>query len=556
MTDSLTNNIKHLFKALAAQGVTDYVISPGSRTTPIALLLAEYATYTESINVYVDVDERSAAFFALGIAKVTVHPVVLIATSGTAIANWMPAVVEAQISNVPLILLSTDRPAELQHIGTQQTIDQTKLFGTQVKRFVAITLQDAHPDVTAYIDYEVQEIVRLAAATPAGPVHLNLPLRKPLMPVLGEPWPDVAAQTNVAAIEQIDLTALTAMITDKKVVILAGPLQKTVDVKLLQELAATKRFPIIADVLANVRGVAGVVNGIELLLQTEVIDDTLVPDIVIRLGSTPVSARVMTWVQDHTVAQIVVGKATVGKDYKRQISRQLHVDENVFLQALLASDVRANQEYLAEFSVLGQQVTKLMSSADHLNEITTAYAMRKAVPNSAIFVANSMPIRDMDNFFVPDHAVTVMANRGANGIDGTESTALGVATQFDQTYLITGGLTFFHDMNGLMMAKQYQLNLTVVVVNNDGGSIFSFLPQANAKDYFEEMFGTPLGLNVEKVANLYDATYHHPHTVQALEALIMQPMPGLNIIEITSDRAQNVLDHRQIQNELQALYND
>ena len=184
MTDSLTRNIKHLLTSLVLQGVHDFVVSPGSRTTPVALLLAEMQQVRDDVRVTVDVDERSAAFFALGIAKTTHQPVALLATSGTATGNYLPAFMEASISHIPLIALTTDRPTELQQIGAPQTVHQEHLYGEHAKAYTAIEMQDDHADVTAYIDYHVQELVGRALTQPMGPIQINLPLRKPLMPKL------------------------------------------------------------------------------------------------------------------------------------------------------------------------------------------------------------------------------------------------------------------------------------------------------------------------------------------------------------------------------------
>ena len=561
MNATLTNNIKHLLMALVTQGVRDFVVSPGSRTTPIALLLAELAHNDANIRITIDVDERSAGFFALGLAKTKSWPVVLLATSGTATANYFPAIAEAKIAHVPLIVLTTDRPQELQNIGAAQTIDQVKMYGTHAKEFAQITLQDDNANVTEYIDYHVQQLVNIAATAPAGVVQINLPLRKPLMPDLGEAWPNIKRHNILASArtpQKNNIEEFVMLMKQSKVLIMAGPAEGRMDTKavLVRDLAELLKVPVLADVLSSVRPDKWAINGIDALLEADVIAADLIPDVVFRFGGTPVSARVSGWLKQNNVTLVQVGEDSVGHDYTRYAKLTLNCDEETLLEAMQSFGEQADENpfgtaWLQVKDTLNQTVAKA-----EFSEATLPVALQALPYGAEIFIANSMPIRDMDNYFVPRNPVRAFANRGANGIDGTVSSAFGMAMSGNPAYLLTGDLTLFHDMNGLMLAQQTGRPMTIIVVNNNGGGIFSFLPQAAAKDYFEPMFGTPLNLSIEKIAALYDAEYLEITSKEQLAQTISVPADKLKIIEIKSDRDKNVGDHRQLIDQIKAAFND
>lgn len=560
MNEILTNNIKHLLTAMFAQGVRHFVVSPGSRTTPIALLLAEFAHINAEVRVTVDVDERSAAFFALGLAKTANQPVALLATSGTAVANYFPAIAEAKISHIPLIVLTTDRPQELQAIGAPQTIDQVKMYGTHAKDFAQLTLQDTHADVTSYIDYQVQQLVNTAISAPAGVVQINLPLRKPLMPDLGETWPKVVTQTLITGTrlpDEVIINEIKNFLLNKNVLVLAGPTEKHLDqtATQLRALSDYYQVPVLADVLSGMRPAKLAINGIDVLLEADVIKPELTPDLVIRLGSTPVSARVNGWLRQANVPVIHIGENFVGHDYTRHAKSTINCDENALLSALLSGEDHRGTHPFADAWLQVKNTLNATVAQAEFSEATLPVALTAIPYGAELFIANSMPIRDMDNYFVSQNPVRAYANRGANGIDGTVSSAFGMAMSGNPAYLLTGDLTLFHDMNGLMLAKQTELPLTIIVVNNNGGGIFSFLPQAVAKDYFEPMFGTPLNLSIEKIAALYDAEYILVNDATSLATQIAQPATKLTLIEVTGDRAKNVIDHQKLVGQIKEAFN-
>lgn len=550
--ETLTTNIKHMLGALVAQGVTDFVVSPGSRSTPVALLLAELAANKQAVKVLVDVDERSAGFLALGIAKNTKKPVVLLATSGTATANYLPAVAEASISHIPLIILTTDRPTELQGIGAPQTINQNQLYGSHAKHFIQLDLQLQHPDNTEYIDYRMQQVVYLASKAPAGVIQVNLPLRKPLMPALQTRWPQILPQrflTGKKMLTIADVTDLIKVLTQQKVLILVGPDEEQLNRDLLLKLSEKYQIPVIADALSSVRPGTNVINGIDVLLEADVIPKDLIPDVTFRFGATPVSARVLPWLKQNDVKVYQIGENFVGKDHSRFAQISVDVDSNQLLAQLLAQPstlTKTENAYLAGWLALSDNFKKLVTQNTVLTEPTIAQAMKNLPSKAQLFVANSMPIRDIDNYLWPENELKIIGNRGANGIDGTISSAVGIATNGQPTYLLIGDLTLFHDMNGLKLVDLLGINLTIIVINNNGGGIFSFLPQAQAKDYFNELFGTPLNLEIAKIAQLYAGEYKCISTLPSLTAELQKVPKGLKLIEIVSQRDKNVLVHQAL----------
>lgn len=546
MNKTLTNNLKHLILALQAQGVEHFVISPGSRNTPLVLLLAE-----QHVQFTMAVDERSAAFLGLGIAKSSHHPVALIATSGTATANYLPAIAEAQSFHVPLIVLTTDRPQELQNIGAPQTINQFNLYRDQVKETSNLNVQETNTDVTEYIDYKVQQLAHLSQTDPVGPIHINLPLRKPLLPDLNQPWPKVPAQNFGELNVQLNQTTLTNLIqtlNHKKIMLAVGPTDQSWSQANFEALAKKLNAPIIADVLSQLRGTPHTITGMDALLAAQVATDELLPDVVLRFGGTPVSAKLLPWLKKHQIPVIQIGMNYLGQDHTRSAQTSYAVNETLFVQQLLNSDLVGQPTYWSKvWQPMQQQLVDF--NDQQLTALTIADELANLPSDSQLFLANSMTVRDFDQYFNPSHPIKVMANRGANGIDGTISTATGMAFNGQPTWLVIGDLAFYHDMNGLLLAKQSSVDLTIIVNNNDGGGIFSFLPQANAP-YFEEMFGTPQHLAIDKIASLYDAEYLQLQNVVDLQKLVSQPWHGLRIIEIQTTRAKNIKVHQQRLQEL------
>lgn len=552
MNEQLTENIKALIESLYQQGVRHVVVSPGSRTTPIALLLAEFVTHqVADMHLHIAVDERSAGFLGLGIAKTKNEPVVLLATSGTATVNYAPAMAEASSSHVPLIALTTDRPEELQAIGAPQTLHQTNLYGDQTKADVTISVQSTTPDTFAYIVYKTQHLVHLATTAPAGPIQINLPLRKPLMPDLGQAWPEVTpivfAATNASV--HLDDEWLQG-----PVIFLAGPQEGANYSEQLSQVAQRHYIPVIADVLSQTRPGSTAIVGIDALISAGTIADLPMPKLVVRFGGTPVSAKVLAWLKEHQIQVVQVGTAFSGRDHTRYTDVVVETEAPTFLNAFDQLDFKNNAEFSQAWQDTQKDVARVIANVTDFNDLQVVQAMTQLPADTNLFIANSMPIRDYDNYWQVQNAVHVWANRGANGIDGTISSAVGMALDHENNWLAIGDLAFYHDMNGLMLAKQEKINLTILVTNNDGGGIFSFLPQAAADEYFELLFGTGQGLSIAKVAELYNAKYTLATSQQALVELVKAPSQGLHLIEVQTQRQTNYETHQTVLKELGALH--
>lgn len=552
----LADNIHHLISALQVAGVRDFVISPGSRSTPVALLVAERVRHDAQLRLYVDVDERSAGFFALGLAKTKRQPVVLLSTSGTAAANYLPALVEAQIAHAPLVAVTTDRPEELQAVGAPQTIQQMGMYSHFVKDTMQVHLGDDHQDITTYIDFRVQTLLQTALQAPIEPVHINLPLRKPLMPAFNRPVPQVATLTRTAS-QTVDVAWADAL-QHQKVLVLAGPNEATVAPNLFQQVTDHHGWVLVTDVLSGQRQPDSVF-GMDMLINSGSLADIPLPDIVLRFGATPVSAQVIAWLKDNALPVWQVGDTSNGLDHSRHVQRLITGETQGILQKLrqlptLQGHNQTFKDAWLAVSTRYQQAVAQRITDKTLDEIGVIQTLDEVLPEkSAIFVANSMPIRDMDDFFSNRGQHDIYANRGANGIDGTLSTALGMsaAAPHQPHYLVTGDLTLFHDMNGLMMGRTHDIDMTVIVINNQGGGIFSFLPQAAAKEDFETLFGTPLPLDFKRVAELYEMTYTRVTTRDALAQALNHQGRQWRLIEIPTNRATNVTIHRQLKAYLQ-----
>ncbi|ANZ60263.1 2-succinyl-5-enolpyruvyl-6-hydroxy-3-cyclohexene-1-carboxylic-acid synthase [Secundilactobacillus paracollinoides] len=561
--EGLTTYVQTIIDAIAAQGVKQIVISPGSRSTPVALLLMHNAGH-DQFSLYVDVDERSAGFFALGMTKTTHEPTLLICTSGTAAANYYPAVIEAQLTHQPLIVLTTDRPAELTNIGAPQAIDQDQLYGNHVKTFVQLPLPAADDTTLRYVSFNVQRTIMAAQATARGPVHLNLPLRKPLMPDLApvnEPHPKtLTAPVTQAVLTAAALSQLTARLSGKRVLILAGPAESKDELAGVLALAHKGRWPILADPLSQLRQTDDdlLITGSDILFDGAITLGDAQPDVVLRFGATPVSATVIQWLQTFTGQVILVDPNQALADHSLSTQIQLTVTPAILCQALLPQVLPAPARYCQIWQAL-EAAYRQSVRAIQATEARIPVIMSNKLQDSAIFVSNSMPIRDVDHFYLPNNGHNrIYCNRGANGIDGVVSSALGMAavSGTPNNYLLIGDLAFFHDMNGLMMAKRHALKVTIIVVNNNGGGIFSFLPQAAAKDYFEPLFGTPQDLDVATVSKLYGAQYERATTAEDLQSYLNETPTGLRIIEVPSDREENTQQHRQLSDALHKVMED
>lgn len=547
-------------------GVRHAVFSPGSRSTTMAMLFKEH----EGFETYMNIDERSASFMALGIAKAHKEPTVLVCTSGSAVAHYLPAVLEAQYSGVPLIVLSADRPHTLLHVGAPQTVDQHKIFGTAVNYFEELAV----PQESHYYTYPRQvarKSYMKAMDTKKGPVHINVPLFEPLVPELSRNHfeagrssfkvvkPNYSSvfgcgnRNNLPHINNaIDIAYgndSTKEISDlleryERILILAGPQIDIDEANTIRSFGEALQAPILADPLSNVRGCNTsdiVISTYDALLAGQALWHELKPDCVIQFGQIVVSKRVQQMIASWTDVEYIEVNPTM--DSMNPTGKTtIHMQASIDVFTHLYGKNNNSDTYLNIWRRLDQAGKKQLNLAidePHCFEGRTIRELQKQIPEDGqILVANSMTIRDFDYFWFSGESKAVLyGNRGVNGIDGTISTALGLAANGRPTYLVTGDLSLFHDLNGLAVAKTHNLNLTIILHNNDGGGIFEYLPQKGTK-HFDYLFSTSQGLDYSGAAKLYGCSYikiFNPDELSSVLAKIDQES-GVHIIEIPTNR--------------------
>jgi 2-succinyl-5-enolpyruvyl-6-hydroxy-3-cyclohexene-1-carboxylate synthase len=557
---------------LVRAGVRHVCVAPGSRSTPIAMTVAERS----ELRLWVHLDERSAAFFALGIARASGVPAAVVCTSGTAAANFFPAVVEAQAAGVPLLVLTADRPPELREVGAAQTVDQNRLYGAHAKWFVDVALPEATPPMLRHARALAHRAVATAVASPAGPVHLNFPFREPLVPVRMDapsdvtagdrgvwtgreervPWVSIAPHTVVpdaAAVRQIAERLRGA----SRPLIACGPQYDAAVPASVARLAAISGAPILADPLSQLRWGThdrdAVIETYDATLRSPQVVAILAPDFILRLGAAPTSKPLLEYLAVYaSVSQVVVSDGR-WPDPVLAASGMLRADATAACDTL-AAELEGHsagdgwrQRWLALDAAASRALRAFSEGLDEPFEGRALAEIVDAVPDGGtLFVSSSMPVRDLDTFGRGGaRRVRVLANRGANGIDGVVSSALGAGAVSDGPLVLAiGDIALYHDMNGLLAAKQYRLDATIVLINNDGGGIFSFLPQAAHPEHFEKLFGTPHGLDFAHVARLYGADYCRADTWAAFRAALRAGGPGLRIVEMRTERSRNVELHR------------
>ena len=590
-------------------GVRHAVFSPGSRSTTMAMLFTEY----EGFETYMNIDERSASFMALGIAKAYKEPTVLVCTSGSAVAHYLPAILEAQYSGVPLIVLSADRPHTLLHVGAPQTVDQQKIFGTAVNYYEELAV----PQEEHYYTYP-RQVARKAYMksmdTKKGPVHINVPLFEPLVPELDSKhfeagrspykvfkpnYGDVFScqnrsnnPSNPSNVSKASNVSYTKNTTDnstnntnpllaqyKKVLILAGPQIDVNEVESIRSFAENLQAPILADPLSNVRHYHKtdaiddnhefaincsndtdmtqkkhfsdvVISTYDAFLADKELWPVLKPDCVIQFGQIVVSKRVQQMVASWDEVEYIEVNPTMhfmNPTGKTTIHMQASIDMFTHLYAV-KNESNAYLDRWQSLEVVGKAQLSTAIEEPSCFEGRTIRELQQHIPdNSQVLVANSMTIRDFDYFWFSGESDAVLyGNRGVNGIDGTVSTALGLATNGKSTYLVTGDLSLFHDLNGLAVAKTHNLNLTIILHNNDGGGIFEYLPQKGTK-HFDYLFSTEQGLDYSGVANLYGCDYTKLSRPDEFADVLTKANQekGVHIIEIPTNREYSRQLHKK-----------
>ena len=547
-----------LVRALASLGVAHACVTPGSRSTPLALALAEEPAITD----WPHHDERSAAFFALGIARATGLPAMAVCTSGTAAAEFHPAVVEARYGRVPLIVITADRPADLLGVGANQTVDQAHLFGAAAKW--SLDLEPPRPGEAApgFPEALATRLVCAAREAPAGPAHLNLRFGEPLVPESrsaadASPPPSLALGTTLAARETV--AGLAELVSGRRGLLVCGPQDDPALPTAAAACAAAAGWPVLADPLSG--GRAGPHDLSHVIAEGDPLAaagwlDRATPEVVVRVGALPTSKPLWRWLGEHPrVPQVLIDPAG-WRDPTGSISLMVRADPAATLAALTAAAPAAAPDgwldgWRQAGWVASQAIDRVLAEAPFPNEPAVARLLAEALPaGSLLLVASSMPVRDVDAFLPTRSApLRVIANRGASGIDGFLSTGLGAAAVSGfPTYLLAGDLSALHDLTALGSAARLGIPATIVVLHNDGGGIFHFLPQAEAfPELFERHWGAPHGLDFVRAAAAFGVEGERLESRAGLAALLRQPPAAPRLLEVRTDRAANLRLHRELQ---------
>jgi len=537
-------------------GVTHACTSPGSRSTPLVLSLVRDGRLATTSHI----DERSGSFFALGVAKVTGRPSVLACTSGTAAANYAPAVIEAYEARVPLLVLTADRPPELRDVGAGQTIDQVKLYGRAAKWYLEIDDVPMTPARLQWMRSVACRAVWTALDGRPGPVHLNFALREPLVLEAeldvsdlggredGRPWVDRSAPAAVSAQERL----IEEMEGRSRVVVVAGRDERG-DGEAVAEFASRWGVPLLADPLSGARRV-GAIAHYDLFLRSEEWPTAHVPDLVIRTGDLPTSKPLRQWLAalPADTRQIALDPEGAWQDPSGSVNLVLPLsltDRGVVSPLGTQVDARWLEAWREADRAAAEAVAATLG--DGLSEPAVAATLAATLPSdAALVVASSMPIRDMETYATArTDPPRVLSNRGANGIDGTLSTAFGVAHAHEgPTVLLTGDVAFLHDLGGLLAARRTGTKLVIVLVNNDGGGIFHFLPVAREGAAFEQHVATPHGVDFEHVAPLFGIGHERASDLPAFHTALGRALDAgaSTVIEVRTARGANRELHAEV----------
>ena len=541
-----------LAETLSRLGLTTAVICPGSRSAPLAIAFAAHA----EIAAIPVLDERSAAFFALGIARQQKLPVVLVCTSGTAGANFYPAVIEARESRVPLLVMTADRPPELRDCNAGQAIDQHKLYGSFPNWQTELALPSLDLSLLAYLRQTLIHAWERSLYPAPGPVHLNLPFRDPLVP-----QPDPNAQTLTLTFDSKTFfshlcppalppcPSAPLPLLPANGLIIAGAAQPRSPehyCKAIAHLSQALGYPVLAEGLSPLRNYAdlnpNLIATYDLILRNPRLAEKLIPAAVIRIGEMPISKQLRTWLAETQPRQWIVDPD--GRNLDPLHGKTTHLRTSIeSLAASLPPDSAPDSAYLERWcnaeTQVRQAVDQKMAAIVTKFEGKAAWLLSKVLPpETPLFVSSSMPVRDLEFFWMPGNSrVLPFFNRGANGIDGSLSTAIGIAQHQQSSVMLTGDLALLHDTNGFLLRHQFVGHLTIVLINNNGGGIFEMLPIARFDPPFETYFATPQSIDFARLCATYDVAHEiitdWDHLAQRLNPL---PETGIRVLEIQTDR--------------------
>lgn len=577
-----------LARELARAGLAEVCVASGSRSSPLVLSLATLAA-RGTVRLFPHVDERSAAFFALGMGKATGRAAAVVTTSGTAVANLLPAVVEAAQAEVPLLVITADRPGHLRGTDANQTIDQARLFGTFARAFHDVPLPRIQEDMVRHLRSLAGRAMGETFGPPAGPVHLNLQFGKPLEStrVPGDIPPDFEREAPLAARgrphgapytrvhrgllapEPDSIAWLEERVRSaERGLLVCGPAPepwRTGPAALA--LAATTGWPLLADALSGARfgssATEHAVDGYDLLLGSPEVSEALEPDLVLRLGANSTSAALLRFLDGCGEAeQVVVDGGGRWKDHRASAAHYLRMEPAALCDALGAALKRSDgpagpASWRERWKRVGAAVRRAVDGELRRRPFegtVLAEVARLAPAGATLFVASSMPVRDLDAFAGPREApLLALGHRGASGIDGSVSAALGaaVARAPAPAVAVLGDMAFYHDLNGLLAARQVTVDLTILVIHNDGGGIFHFLPVREETEAFEPLVAMPHGLDFSHAAALYGLPYRRladaGECLDLPELVRTRPGSGVRIVEVPSDREENRRRHEEIQ---------
>jgi 2-succinyl-5-enolpyruvyl-6-hydroxy-3-cyclohexene-1-carboxylate synthase len=546
-----------LVETLKRLGLTAAVICPGSRSTPLAVAFAG-VDGIEAISV---LDERSAAFFALGIAKRSGLPVVLVCTSGTAGANFYPAIIEARESRVSLLVITADRPPELRDCHSGQTIDQVKLYSNYPNWQTDLAVPSPEMSQLRYLRQMVMYAWERSLFPVPGVVHLNIPFRDPLAPI-----PDGSGSESLASHFQPEeffgncsspsfplsfspsLPLPEWQQSDRGIIVagIAQPQSAKAYVQAIAHLAETYKFPVLAEGLSPVRNYAALnpylISTYDLILRNSQLAQELTPKIVIQVGELPTSKELRTWLETARSRRWVIDPSHHNFDPLHGNSTHLRLSVEQ-LATKISSSPSSSSLYLERWCELEDKtrraIAKIMTGTDWLFEGKAAWLISQTLPSGTpVFIANSMPVRDVESFWTPNNlGIKTFFNRGANGIDGTLSTALGIAHRQPSSVMLTGDLALLHDTNGFLLKNKFVGHLTIILINNNGGGIFETLAISKFEPPFEEFFATPQDIDFDRLCATYNVEYESIASWQQLQKLL-NPLPktGIRVLELKTDR--------------------
>ncbi|MEA5578820.1 2-succinyl-5-enolpyruvyl-6-hydroxy-3-cyclohexene-1-carboxylic-acid synthase [Anabaena sp. UHCC 0451] len=554
------NNVNQLWSyvitaTLKNLGLSCAVLCPGSRSTPLTVAFSKQTPDIEAIPI---LDERSAAFFALGRAKATAKPVVLVCTSGTAGANFYPAVIEAKESRVPLLILTTDRPAELRECHSGQTIDQVKLYGHYPNWQTELATPYADRRMLAYLRQTVIHAWESCQFPTGGSVHLNIPFRDPLAPIPDGTDFTLDCEDFFSGIVSTPLPIIHYQLPKEwqqcqRGIIIAGvaqPKEPEEYCQAIARLSQTLQWPVLAEGLSPVRNYADLnpylISTYDIILRNPKLAQALAPEMVIQIGEMPTSKELRNWLITTNPQRWIIDNSPTNLDPLHGKTTHLKIAVENLDNGEWGMGNGEWGLYLQKWCEIETKIRAIIDETfeniEDLIESKSAWLISQILPpQTPLFISNSMPVRDVEFFWKPNNlGIKSCFNRGANGIDGNLSTALGIAHHHQISVMLTGDLTLLHDTNGFLIRNKFIGHLTIVLINNNGGGIFEMLPIANFDPPFEEFFATPQDIDFAQLCATYNVEYELINSWKQLqERLKLLPSQGIRVLEIRTNRKRD-----------------